>query len=146
MQRATATSRSQHVVLRRLADELVALLETPSRLDEPAVHGAMHRLAVALKSHSDLEVEGMYPQLLQHSDAEVRALAAKMIHLIKDVYDGFAMFRDAWTAERIRAKPDAFVKQARFVVEALHDSTKREEESLYARVDIAFEELHGKST
>ena len=64
-----------------------------------------------------------------------------MIHRIKDVYDGFVTFKDAWTPERIRSNPDTFVKQARFVVEALHETTAREEESLYARVDAAFEAL-----
>ena len=63
MLRATATSRTQHVVLRRLADELVALLDPASPLDELAVHGALDRVDSALKQHSELEVEGMYPQL-----------------------------------------------------------------------------------
>lgn len=141
MLRSTATSRTQHVVLRRMADELVALLDTAPALDEAAVHDALDRLGSALKLHSEMEVEGMYPQLLQHSDAEIRALAAKMIHRIKDVYDGFVTFQDAWTKERIRSNQETFVKQARFVVEALHEATAREEEGLYARVDAAFESL-----
>jgi hypothetical protein len=143
MLRSTATSRTQHVVLRRMADELVALLDQPV-LDEAAVHDVLQRLGGALKHHSEMEVEGMYPQLLQHPDAQIRALAAKMIHTIKDVYDGFVMFQDAWTLERMRRKPETFVKQARFIVAALHDSTKREEESIYTRVDAAFEGLGSK--
>ena len=141
MLRATATSRTQHVVLRRLADELTALLDQLSQHDGLAVHDALGRIGSALKLHAEMEIEGMYPQLLEHPDAEIRALAAKMIHRIKDVYDGFATFRDAWTPERIRSNPETFVKQARFVIAALHDSTTSEEEGLYARVDAAFEAL-----
>lgn len=141
MLRATATSRAQHVVLRRLADQLVALLDAAVPLDERAVHDALHRIGSALKLHSEMEVEGMYPQLLEHPDDEVRALAAKMIHRIKDVYDGYATFQGAWSPERIRSNPETFVKQARFVVDALHDSTTREEDGLYARVDAAFDVL-----
>jgi hypothetical protein len=141
MLRATATSRTQHVVLRRLADELVALLDPPSPLDERAVHEALGRIGSALKLHAELEVDGMYPRLLEHPDAEIRALAEKMIHRIKDVYDGFATFQGAWTPERVRSNPETFVKQARFVVAALHESTTYEEEGLYARVDAAFEAL-----
>jgi hypothetical protein len=141
MLRATATSRTQHVVLRRLADELTALLDQPLQLDGVAVHEALDRIGNALKLHSDMEVEGMYPQLLEHPDEEIRALAAKMIHRIKDVYDGFATFQNAWTPERIRSNPDTFVKQMRFVLKALHETTTREEEALYARVDAAFEAL-----
>jgi hypothetical protein len=140
MLRATATSRAQHIVLRRLADELVAHLDQP-KLDEPAVHDTLRRLGGALKHHAEMEVEGMYPQLLQHPDDEIRALATKMIHLIKDVYDGFVTFQDAWTPARMRKNPETFLKQARFIVAALHDSTQREEQSLYARVDAAFEAL-----
>jgi hypothetical protein len=144
MQRAaTEASRAQHVVLRRLADELVAQLDDPAKLDGPAVHDTLSRIGSALKIHSEMEVEGMYSQLLTHSDAKIRELAAKMIGTIKDVYDGFATFQNAWTPERIRKKPETFVKQARFIVEALHESTKREEEGLYARVDAVFDALEG---
>lgn len=138
---ATAKSRSQHVVLRRLADELVALLDDSPQLGEAELAAALQRIDHELKIHSEMEVDGMYPQLLEHPDPEIRALAAKMIHRIKDVYDGFVTFRDAWTPERIRANPETFVKQARFVVAALHDTTTREEQGLYARVDAAFEQL-----
>ena len=141
MHRATAASRSQHVVLRRLADELLVLLDPALELDVPAVRDALQRLDDVIKLHSTMEVDGMYPQLLQHPDAEIRALAAKMLNRIKDVYDGFVTFRDAWTPERIRTNRETFVKQARFVVAALHESTTREEEGLYARVDAAFEGL-----
>ncbi len=134
------------MVLRRLADELVALLDAAPQLDGPAVHEALRRIGNTLKLHAEMEIEGMYPQLLQHSDAEVRALAAKMIGRIKDVYDGFVTFQGAWTPELIRGKPEMFVKQARFVVKALHESTTLEEEGLYARVDAAFEELQRKPT
>jgi hypothetical protein len=64
-----------------------------------------------------------------------------MIHRIKDVYDGFATFHGAWTPERVRSNPETFVKQARFVVAALHESTTDEEQGLYARVDAAFDVL-----
>jgi hypothetical protein len=144
MLRATATSRKQHEVLRRLADELVALLDQPA-LDEAALHDTLKRLGAALKHHSEMEVEGMYPQLLAHPDEEIRALAAKMIHTIKDVYDGFVTFQDAWTPERMRSKPEKFAKQARFVIQALHESTALEEAQLYARVDAAFETLERRS-
>lgn len=140
MLRSTATSRKQHEVLRRLADELVALLDQPA-LDEVAVHDTLKRMGGALKHHSEMEVEGMYPQLMQHPDEEIRVLAAKMIHTIKDVYDGFVTFQDAWTLERMRKKPEAFVKQARFIVKAFHESTAREEEVIYTRVDAALEAL-----
>lgn len=146
MHDATKASRAQHVVLRRLADELGALLDHPSQLDSPAVHEALGRIGSSLKRHSEMEVEGMYSQLLQHSDAEIRALAEKMIGRIKDVYDGYATFQDAWTPERIRANPDTFVKQARFILEALHETTKREEDGLYARIDAVFEEQERSKT
>ena len=141
MVRGTETSRQQHVELRRLADLLVALLEGPAQLDGPAVHDALGRIGTVLKAHVELEVEGMYPQLLEHPDADIRTLSARMIHRIKDVYDGFATFRSAWSIDKIRSNPEMFVKQARFVAQALHESTISEERDLYQRVDAAFAEL-----
>jgi hypothetical protein len=88
-----------------------------------------------------MEVNGMYPVLLEHPDAEIRALASKMIGRVKDAYDGFLTLHDAWTADNIRRAPETFVKQARFVVQALHDGTRREEQDLYARLDSAFAAL-----
>jgi hypothetical protein len=140
MPRATETSRTQHAVLRRLADELLALLDRENRLEGPAVGALLERIGAAIKAHVEMEVEVLYPRLLEHRDPDIRDLAAKMMPRVKDIADGFFTFRSAWSPEKIRANPDAFQRQVRFVADALRQSTLHEEANLYARIDAAVAE------
>lgn len=141
MGRATKRSRSEHVELRRLAEQLVASLDDDAAPDGTAVRSLLSRLTAALKVHLTQEMQTLYPKLLQHPNDEVRALAERMIPRLKDTYEGFLTFHDAWTADKIREAPDTFIKQARFVVKALHDTTLREEETIYPQVDAGYETL-----
>jgi len=140
MARATEKSRQQHVGLRRLAEELLVLLDATPIAAEP-LQQTIRRLATALEVHVAMEVDGLYSQLLEHPDDEIRTLARGMIHQLKDVYDGFITFRDAWTADKIASSSAIFVRQARFVAKALLEITQREEEQLYERVDAAYRKL-----
>ena len=137
MPRATETSRTQHAVLRRLADELLALLDRHSPLDGPAVRTALERIGAAITAHVAMEVEVLYPPLLEHADQDVRELAAKMMPRVKDISDGFFTFQNAWSPELIRANPDAFQRQVRFVADVLRQSTLHEEANLYERIDAS---------
>src|SRR5262245_47752288 len=91
-----------------------------------------------LKVHVAMEIEGLYPRLLNHEDAEVRGLAQFMIERLKSTYDGFFQFRSNWHADAVDAERDKFVAQARFVAKAFHDSTHQEELGLYDKVDAIF--------
>jgi hypothetical protein len=135
MARATESSRAQHVVLRRLAGELLELLDRHSPLDGPSVRAALERIGTAITAHVEMEVEVLYPRLLEHPDPDLRELAAKTIPRVKDICDGFFTFQNAWSAERIRQTPDTFQRQCRFVAEALRQSTLHEEANLYERID-----------
>jgi len=140
--RATEKSRQQHIELRRLADALLLLLEQ-APVSAGHVQENIRRLAAVLEVHVAMEVDALYAELLEHPDEEIRTLARAMIHQLKDVYDGFITFRDAWTADKIAENPTVFVKQARFVANALLETTAREEERLYERVDAAYRKLEG---
>jgi hypothetical protein len=137
MARATESSRTQHAVLRRLADELLGLLDRHSPLDGPAVRTALERIGAAITAHVAMEVEILYPPLLEHPDPDVRELAAKMMPRVKDISDGFFTFQNAWSPELIRANPEAFIRQVRFVADVLRQSTLHEETSLYERIDAS---------
>jgi hypothetical protein len=145
MARATESSRTQHAVLRRLADELLGLLDRRSALDGPAVRAVLDRIGAAITSHVAMEVEILYPPLLEHPDPDMRELAAKMMPRVKDISDGFFTFQNAWSPELIRANPDAFQRQARFVAEVLRQSTLHEEANLYERIDASVAKSRGGS-
>ena len=127
----------QHAVLRRLADELLALVDKQSGLDGPTLRAMLERIGAALKAHVEMEVEILYPPLLEHADPDIRELAAKMMPRVKDISDGFFTFHNAWSPEKIRANPDTFQRQVRFVADVLRQSTLHEEASLYERIDAS---------
>lgn len=137
MPRATENSRTQHAVLRRLADELLGLLDRQSPLDGTEVRAALERIGAAITAHVEMEVEVLYPRLLQHADPDVRELAAKMIPRVKDISDGYFTFQSAWSPERVRTNPEAFQRQIRFVADVLRQSTLHEEANLYERIDAS---------
>ena len=127
----------QHAVLRRLADELLALVDKENGLDGPAVRAVLERIGAVLKAHVEMEVEILYPPLLEHGDPDIRELATKMMPRVKDISDGFFTFQNAWSPEKIRTNLDAFQRQARFVCDVLQKSTLHEEANLYERIDAA---------
>lgn len=137
MPRATETSRTQHAVLRRLAGELLVLVDKESGLDVSATRAVLERIGAMLKAHVEMEVEILYPPLLEHSDSDIRELATTMMPRVKDISDGFFTFQNAWSPEKIRANPDAFQRQTRFVCDVLQQSTLYEETNLYERIDAA---------
>jgi hypothetical protein len=142
MDRATENSRRQHLELRRHADDLLTLAAAPA-LDGAAVQRNLSRMSGVLKMHVAMEVEGLYPQLLNHGDEEVRLLASGMIDKLKSVYEGFLQFRDKWPADAVHANPEEFIRQASFVARAFVESTHREEQGLYERVDAIFAGMPG---
>jgi hypothetical protein len=127
----------QHAVLRRLADELVALLDKESGSDGSAARALLDRIGALLKAHVEMEVEILYPPLLEHGDPDIREFATTMMPRVKDISDGFFTFQNAWSPEKIRTTPDAFQRQARFVCDVLQQSTLYEEANLYERIDAA---------
>ena len=126
--------------LRRLADELTALVDA-EQLDESAVQRVMSRLAGVLKMHVAMELEGLYPELLAHPNDEVRTMATRMVNKVQDTYKNFLSFRTTWHSDAVHADRETFVRYARAVAKAFHDSTTREESSLYDRVDAIYAEL-----
>ena len=76
MPRATENSRTQHAVLRRLADELLALVERRAGSTAlPFRRARTHRCAI--KAHVEMEVEILYPPLFEHADPDIRELATR---------------------------------------------------------------------
>jgi hypothetical protein len=144
MERATENSRRQHVELRRHADELLSLIAAPE-LDGATVQRTLSRMSGLLKMHVAMEIEGLYPQLLEHQDDEVRLLATRTIDKLQSVYEGFLQFRSNWHADAVQANREAFIKQASFVARAFGESTQREEEGLYAHVDAIFAGMPGRA-
>ena len=138
MEQATENSRRQHVELRRLSDELLSVVESPPPLDERAAQRVLSRLVGVLKVHVAMEIDGLYPPLLQHEQNEVRSMASEMVRRLRATYDGFLEFRLTWTPEAVRADPASFAKRAQALVTNLHKATQNEESDLYNKVDAIY--------
>ncbi|HKP61859.1 MAG TPA: hypothetical protein VJV78_34245 [Polyangiales bacterium] len=123
---------------------MLAAIDGDGAFDGQLVQRALSRMSGVLKVHVAMEIEALYPRLLEHEDAEVRRLAQSVIEKLKSTYDGFFQFRSTWNAEAVEADRQTFVAQARFVAKAFHDSTHQEELRLYDKVDAIFAAMRGQ--
>lgn len=139
MTTATGNFRRQHHELGELAGELLAQASGPSLADRAAqVSSILSKLAGRIRVHAAMEDDALYPRLLEHDDADVRALGERFQREFGGIYDAFLSFRERWTRDAIAADPDGFRQQARGVVHALGERIKAENTVLYARVDTLF--------
>ncbi|MCB9659563.1 MAG: hemerythrin domain-containing protein [Polyangiales bacterium] len=139
MTTATGNFRRQHHELGQLASELLAQASEPA-LEERAgeVSSVLSKLAGRIRVHAAMEDDALYPRLLEHDDAEVRALGERFQREFGGIYDAFLSFRERWTRDAIATDPEGFRLQARGVVNALGARIQAENSELYARVDALF--------
>ncbi len=124
---------------RRQHGEIAATINTLSELlrDQDAVsrtfdiRAVLNELSSKLDDHLALEDRVLYPRLLEHGDARVRAAAAELqgelsgLHAVCDQY--FA----AWSSvSTIAARFHTFRFETRAVMARLQDRMRREDEEL----------------
>jgi hypothetical protein len=139
MTTATRNFRRQHQELGDLAAQLLAFTKQPALgAQAAAVNSVLSQLAGRIRVHAAMEDDALYPRLLEHEDADVRALGARFQSDFGGIYDAFLAFRERWTREAIAAAPEDFRQQARGVVNTLGQRIRAEHDELYARVDELF--------
>lgn len=132
---ATERFRRQHAELAELAGALSKQLAT-QRLDPGAAQHALAQIAGKLKVHAAMENEALYPRLLSHDDAHVRATAGRFATEFGDVYELFLEFRGRWPdAAAIARAPADFSAQAHGAFVLLGERIKAENAELYEMVD-----------
>jgi hypothetical protein len=129
---------------RRQHDELLQLaLEIDAALKPPAFPGnardvrrMMARLKGKLVVHSSMENEALYPRLLEHADAAIRALAQDLFEELGGIYETFAAHHAKWSAvELIEADPSAYARHTQAVFDKLKLRMDRENNELYPLAD-----------
>jgi hypothetical protein len=130
----TRLYREQHGRIRQLA----AGLQRAVSADTPATGLRMElaRFSGAVKMHLLVEDEGLYPRLLAHADAAVRAKATAFQDSMGTLAAAFAAFYEKWTkAGAIEADPAGFRKELGDVLAALSQRMELEDGDLYVLAD-----------
>jgi len=133
---ATEKFRVQHSELEEIVGRIIPLLDPAQLATElPRLRALLSTLLGKLSMHLAMEDNALYPQLLKHSDAAVRAMAKEFageMSTIKPKVDAFAR---KWNDSQIRADMPGFGADARIVFAALADRIRRENREFYALVD-----------
>jgi serine/threonine-protein kinase len=131
--------RRQHEELQRLGMEIAGKLSRKTIVAEAAdVRRLVARFAGKLAVHASMENEALYPRLLAHADAAVRARARSLYDEVGGLYSTFHAYTARWpTVASIHADPHAFVTETRELLTRLAFRMVRENDELYPLVDTA---------
>jgi hypothetical protein len=105
----------QHLELTRITMALVPLFEpAPLSRDASEARRLLQALTGVLKVHISMEDRSFYPSLLQHRDAELRALARDFLARRDQLQTTYFAFINRWTeAGQIERDAGAFIAEAR---------------------------------
>jgi hemerythrin-like domain-containing protein len=132
----TRLYREQHGRIRQLA----AGLERAAKAQTSAgsLQMELARFSGAVKMHLLGEDEGLYPRLLEHPDAAVRAKAAAFQQSMGSLAAAFLAFYESWTkAGAIEGDPARFRAELTDVLGALSRRMDLEDGELYVLADRA---------
>jgi hemerythrin-like domain-containing protein len=126
----------QHASIHEDLNFLVAVLEKDSTdINATDVALCISRLAGKLKVHMLEEDKFLYPELLQSPDAEVKAMAHQYISEMGHLAEEYTRFKTEYnTANKILAKPEVFISEARQITQALVQRMDKEDHELYILV------------
>jgi hemerythrin-like domain-containing protein len=133
----TAVFRRQHEELAESVHEIRVLLD-PVELAKDAgiISGHLSILSGKLTVHLAMEDKGLYPRLVKHPNAAVRALAQRFMNEMGSIHDVvrqyFARWRDPVLIQRQSHK---FVEETNGLLAALTQRIAREDHELYPMVD-----------
>ena len=120
-----------------LAAKLQAEL-VPGRVaaDPAAARRLLARFRGLLLVHAAMENDALYPSLLDHRDANVRARARALFDEVGTIYDGVRQHGERWASpERIQAEATVFVQETLALLKTLGKRMARENAELYPLAD-----------
>ena len=141
--KSTDNLRRQHRELLRIATEIGVLIR-PDRmpLDAIKIRMLIASMAGILNVHLAMEDGVMYPQLLQHSDVSVRALAKRFIDEMGTLRATFTDYVHRWNVPgAVLQISDVFVRETSVLLDALVRRIGREDFELYPLVEETTETM-----
>ncbi len=135
--KSTDNLRRQHRELLRIGSEIGTLIKTErGTLDAVKLRSLIASMAGILNVHLAMEDGVMYPQLLQHQDPHVRALAKRFIDEMGSLRATFGEYVHRWNIPGAMVeRSDAFARETSLLLEALVRRIEREDNELYPHVD-----------
>ncbi|NLU51924.1 MAG: hemerythrin domain-containing protein [Clostridiaceae bacterium] len=126
----------QHLSIYEDIDYLASEIEKGSKelnVIETALR--INTLAGKLKIHMLEEDKFLYPELLNHTDVEVKNMANQYISEMGHLAEEYANFKAKYnTPNKIHANPDAFISEAKAIIKALINRMNKEDNELYSFV------------
>jgi hypothetical protein len=93
-------------------------------------------LAGKLAVHLAMEDKALYPRLLQHGSAEIRAMASHFMTDMGGIHAAFNAYVARWpTAQAIQADGERFALETKQIFRALGARIKREHSELFPELD-----------
>ena len=127
----------QHEDMLRIAKEMSKLLD-PNILGKDAqpVRSLLSKLSAKLKIHLASEDKSLYPELLNHKDANVKTTARKFVDEMGGISAVFVKYTEKWvSADAIQKNPNDFIKETEGLFSALANRIEKENKELYPLVD-----------
>ena len=137
----TDSFRRQHAELAALAVDIRNKLSVEElERDARGVRTALARFGGKLRVHARMENDALYPELMMHSDAQVRMTAGKLLDDVGATYAMFDRLEQRWRgAEDIQGKPREFILDVLSCFEQLGRRMSVENKTLYPLADAAAE-------
>lgn len=133
----TKLYRQQHGEIRRLLGDIQ---QTLNPTDAEKGRSGLAQLAGVLKIHLAMEDNALYPRMLAHDDAAVRATAAEYQESMGHLAPAFEQFYEKWRRHgAIEADSSEFARSYRALALALEDRMRMEDANLYDLVDRKLE-------
>lgn len=133
----TSSFVQQHEDMLVIAKEISKLLD-PNILAKEAqpARSLLSKLSAKLKIHLASEDKSLYPELLNHKDANVKATAKKFMDEMGGISDVFVKYTEKWvSADAIQKNPNDFIKDTKDLFSALAKRIEKENRELYPLVD-----------
>ena len=133
----TDNFRKQHGELLNVAKSMAKLLNAEQlKRDATEVRRLLSVLHGKLSVHLVMEDKSLYPRLLNHHDAEIRATTQRFIDEMGTLAGVFKNYVTKWpTPGAIQANPETFISETGAVFEALGGRIQRENNELYVMAD-----------
>ena len=133
----TDSYRKHHDEILGIAREINALLgATIADGDAETIRKLLSKLAGLVNVHLAMEDKGLYPELLAHGDASVKATARRFSDEMGSVAAAFVAYINTWpTSTAIKADPARFTTESKGIFNALSKRIHRENTELYVLLD-----------
>lgn len=129
--------RAQHDDILKVVTEISSQLNVNQlSKDASAVRSLLSTFFGKLNVHLSMEDKALYPKLLDHPDAQVKAMAKKFMVEMGGVAEAVNAYKDKWsTATKIQENPSGFIEHTNGIFDALGKRITRENNELYKTVD-----------